>query len=134
MTLIKACEPKTTGSGKPYWRAQLQPGGWASTFDTKIGATLMANVGNDIEVTTVKSDDGKYTNITAAKAVPQSGGPASSRDLLIVKEVALKAAVERFAGNANATDLDIIATAAVFTRWLLEPALEEEVWDPEAPV
>ncbi len=134
MALVKEVEPKRTQSGKDYWRANIAGVGWASTFDSKIGKLLADHKGSEVDVTTEKN--GNYTNILSAVAPHAEssgvGGDVPQRDVLIVRQVALKAAVERSAG-AGLTDKDITDSAQFFADWMLGGGEPPEPFNPEPP-
>ena len=135
MTLatVSAVEAKKTQSGKAYWRVQLDGVGWASTWDVAVAKLCEARKGQELDIETEKTgDQGQFTNIKTAKLPPATGaGAPSSRDALIVREVALKAAVERFAG-VQASDADVVSTASAYVAWLLGEAEPPEPFDPDS--
>lgn len=131
---VNGVEQKTTKSNKTYWRVNLGGIGWASTFDTKIGKLCEDHKGQDIEVETEKNGD--FTNIKSASVARGTSAPAGTRDALIVRQVALKAAVEyanALRPSMTSTTEDIIANAKEFAKWIMAEEEPEPV-DPDLPL
>jgi hypothetical protein len=91
-----------------------------STFDTKLGAFLQANVGALVDIETEQTERG--SNLKSARVHAEEVRGASNgaqRDTLIVREVALKAAVEWAQGQREPLSWnDIILAADKFTAWI----------------
>ncbi len=133
--LVKDTEQKTTKTGKTYWRVNLDGIGWASTFSATIGKLCADHKGEELAVETEKNGD--FTNIKSAaliQAAAVPGGPVPQRDALIVRQVALKAAVEyanALRPSVTSTTEDIIANAAAFAAWILGEQDPPEPFDPD---
>ena len=115
---VKAVEEKQSSKGRTYWRIQLQPGGWGSSFNPKVGKVCSENIGRELDLTT--SQNGQYLNVDDVVAPPagSTSGGGTDRDHLIVRQVALKAAVE-LAVSSQTTDTGwIFATAGSFVDWI----------------
>lgn len=116
LATVKACEQKETKGGKTYWRVQFAPGGWASTFSATIGRLCEKSKDEKVEVEL--ENNGDFTNIKAVSAVKASSAASGGKDDRIVREVALKAAVEIAIASQRMDAGWIFAIAGAFVDWI----------------
>jgi hypothetical protein len=92
-----------------------------STFDTKLGAFLQANVGALVDIETEQTERGSNLKSARVHAEEVRGATnGGSREMTIAREVALKAAVEWASTSREPlTWNDIILAADKFTAWIV---------------
>ena len=111
--VLSAVSDKKTSGGKPRWSAQIDDQ-WYSTFDSAIGAVIMANKGQPVRIvySTRTVGDKKYHDIEtlqpvggASAPVADGGGESEDRETLIAE-------LDELVVNAKASKLDAAMKAA----------------------
>lgn len=111
----------------------------AGTFNKKIGAFLQENLGERVTVEVTQSENGRFLNlVSAVEAAPEEVKSQVTKstksfyqsdpgkEVRIVREVALKAAVEFLSGTSDASVGTVLHVSKQFEKYINGEATDVE--------